>query len=558
MDQPVAETLDLREYLAVLRTRKWTVLLVVTLVVGSTLFFSYRQTPIFQASARLLIKGVPTDASGFVQPPNLETEAEIVRSEPIAERVVEELQLDHSTQELIASLTVEPAAELSQVLQLSYSSPQPDVASEVPNSFAANYIEYKQEQALEALEAGTRSIQSRVDSVQERLQEVTSRIASPEAAASDPLRTTLETERTTLIARLGVLQQELDDFRSRRPTDLAGGQVIDPASRPSEPSSPNHVRNGLLAISLGLALGIGLAFLRERLDDRFKGRNDLIRALGVPVLATVPMVRRPRHQKEPSLAISADPLGQAAEAYKGLRTSIQFLSEDKGFTSLLVTSASAGEGKTVTTANLAGALAQSGSRVIALSADLRRPTLERYFALDSAMGLSDWLIAADEADPLAIIRDPGIPNLRIIPSGPIPPNPAELLTSRRFGTLIEILESQADLILIDSPPVFPVTDPLVLVSRISAVLLVVDANKTHRSAAVHAKEELERVGGTVIGSVYNSFDPTASTYGRYGTYSRYSNYAPAHPERLPTDPRQAVSPDDLKPRRSRSLFGSSR
>ncbi len=551
-EQPI----DLREYLAVLRARKWTIILVTALVVGSALFFSYRQTPLYQASARLLVTGVPTDASGFIPPPNLLTEAEIVTSEPVATLVIDDLELDVSTNDLSRDLTVEPAQETALVLQITYTSPDRDTAAEVPNSFAESYIEHKRAQATEALDAGRQVIQDRISSVQQRLTEIAREIDSREVAGDSTLQTTLETERSTLIARLGVLQQQLDDFQSRQPIDLAGGQLIDPAAQPAAPSSPDHVRNGALALFLGLALGVGLAFLRERLDDSFKGRPDLTRSLNVPVLATVPKVAKPRRKKERTLAVQVDPRGHAAEAYKSLRTSVQFLSEDRAFKSLLITSPSTGEGKTVTAGNLALALAQGGTRVILVSADLRRPTLELYFGIDNAVGLSNWLSSTNEQDALEIIRDPGIANLRVIPSGSIPPNPAELLSSRRFGTLMETLETQADLVLVDSPPVFPVTDPLVLVSRIGAAVLVVDAEKTRRSAAVHAKEELERVGGNVIGSIYNSFDPSTAAYGRYGGYYEYRGYsAPSA-----SDPVREVVGDGepAKQRRARSLFGSRR
>ena len=546
------ETTDLREYLGVLRTRKWTIILATALVLGSALFFSTRQTPLYEAEARLLLSA-PADPSGYFQLTNLQTEAEIVSSEPVAARVIEELDLNTSSHDLVADLNVEPVQEFSLVLQITYVATSPELAANVPNSFAENYIEYKREQSAEVMEAGRQSIQERISSVQTRLTEVAQEIDSPEVQDNGALLTTLETERNTLIARLGVLQQQLDDFQSNQPTELSGGQLIDPAAQPITPSSPNHIRNGLLALIMGLAMGVGFAFLRERLDDRFRGRPDLSRALKAPVLASVPKIAQARRRKQPRLAIQVNPTGHAAEAYKSLRTSVLFLSDDGGFRSLLITSASAGEGKTMTAGNLALALAQGGTRVIVVSADLRRPALELYFEVDNSSGLSDWLLAPNGQDPFAIVQDPGIPNLRIVPSGSIPPNPAELLSSRRFSALIQSLEDSADLVLIDSPPVFPVTDPLVLISRIGAAILVVDAEKTHRTAAIHAKEELERVGGKVIGSVYNSVDLSSSSYGRYGSY-KYGGYSPAP---APAPPGIVGEADD-ESRSRRSLFKSRR
>lgn len=505
-EQPI----DLREYLATLKTRKWTVLLVLFLVVASALIFSYQQTPLYESTARLLVKGVPTDASGYVQPPNLETEAEIVASQPVASLVIDELRLDVTPATLIDRLRVQPAAEIAQVLQLSYTSPDPTIAAEVPNSFASKYIEYKRDQAQEALELGRQAVEEQLEPVQEQLADIARRLNSPEVQGNGALRITLENERSTLIARLGVLQQRVDDFETRQPIDLAGGEIIQSASVPTDAASPDHIKNGLLAGFLGLVLGIALAFLRERLDDRLRGRSEIERAVGAPVLATIPRVQVKKNTRE--LVTVTQPRSSASEAYRSLRTNLQFLMTQQSVRSILVTSPSAGEGKTMTSANLAMVLAQAGQRVILVSADLRRPTLESYFGVGSQEGLSSWLAEGGEEDIWRFIQDPGVANLRLIPSGPIPGNPAELLTSRRLRGLVDVLESSADLVLVDSPPSLAVADASILASHVDGVVLVLNAASTHRSAAARAREELERVGASLLGCVYNAHDASQSPY----------------------------------------------
>ena len=520
MDQTL-EPLSLREYLGVLKARKWTILVTTAAIVGAVLSFSFQQTPLYQASARMLVRSVPTDSSGFLQIPNLETESEIVRSEPVASLVLRDLELGEAPTTLLAQLQVQPASQSSQVLTLTYTSPDAQLARDVTNSFANNYIEYKRAQAREALEIGADSIQSRVESVQTRLTEVTERIGSPEIRRDPALLSTLETERSALVARLGVLQQRLDDFQAGQPIDLAGGQIIDPAGLASSPSSPDHARNGLLALIVGLAFGVGLAFLKERLDDRFKGREDAARSVGAPVLAAVPRMKLSKRKGPYILATSADPRGHMSEAYRSLRTGIEFIGTHEEMKSVLITSPSPGEGKTVTSANLAVALAQAGRRVILVSADLRRPTLEKYFGLDvvDRGGLSDWLTSADRLRLDQVIIDPGVPNMRVVPSGRVPSNPAEILASPRLVELITILEDNSDTVLFDSPPVVPVADALILSSRVRGTILVLDSEKTHRSAAIHAKDELRRVGANIIGAVLNSFDPSSSPYYYYESYS---------------------------------------
>ena len=522
------QAIDLREYLEILWKRKWTILLTLTVVVGGTLLFSLRQTPLYSSTARLLVKGVPTDSSGYIQVVNLETESELVASEVVASRIAEDLGLDIPLKALINSLRVEPASEIAQVLEISFSSTNPELARDIPNSYASSYIEYKREQAQEALEVGRAAIEERLRPVQEQLRDVTRRLSSPEVLSNNALLNTLETERSALIARLGVLQQRMADFETREPLDLDGGEVIEAASLPGTPTSPNHQRNIMLAGFLGLIFGIGVALLRERLDDRLRGRADIERVLNAPVLATIPRVSA--NKKIPHELITlTQPSSPASEAYRSLRTNLQFLIAQQGLKSVLVTSALAGEGKTITAANLAVALAQAGQKVILISADLRRPTIEGYFGLEGGAGLSTWLSSGEE-EIWSFIQDPGILNLRIIPSGRIPGNPAELLTSRRLKDLVETLEANSDLLLIDSPPTLPVADAPILASHMDGVLLVINANTTHRSAAVRAKEELERVGASLLGSIHNAFDPGAlKNY--YKSYEGVSPYTDStHPK----------------------------
>jgi tyrosine-protein kinase len=535
MDQPSSsETFELREYIAVLRSRKWTVLLVTVLLVGLALMLSVRQTPQYRGTSRLLVKGLPQDASGAVEPPNLDTEAQIVISEPVGQRVIDELQLSIPPRDLIDGLQVAAVTDIAEVLELTYSSTDPELARDIPNAFAQEYIKYKQEQATDVLEKGEQAINTQIESVERRLSEVTRELEQTDPKTDSALAETLETERSSLTARLGVLQQRADDFRARLPTDLSGGQLLEAAALPTSPYAPNHIANGARAFVVGLVLGIGLAFLRERLDDRLRGRQDLTASVGLPILASVP--RFPLSSKKArEIVLISQPRGSASEAYRSLRTQLQFLSGQHQIKSLLVTSPSEGEGKTVTCVNLAVAFAQAGRRVVLMSSDLRRPTLEEYFGLSNREGLATWLMAEDR-EPWGLIRDPGIDNLRVVPTGPVPPNPAELLSSDRLTRLIGIIEANSDLLIIDSPPVLAVADAAILATHVDATVLVVEAEKTQRSAATLATEELQRVGAGLLGSILNGFDPEGSpyyakTYGRLYEQDDTRNESRAKPSK---------------------------
>jgi succinoglycan biosynthesis transport protein ExoP len=328
----------------------------------------------------------------------------------------------------------------------------------------------------------------------------------------------LESRQTTLLARLGVLQERFDSLSPGDTVRIGACQIIAPATRPTSPSSPKLLRNALLAAFLGLALGIGLAFLKERLEDRFKGRDDVERLLAAPLLATIPRfaIKGP-NEDTAKLILRTEPTSLASESYRSLRTNLEFIASTTGRNSFLITSPSAGEGKSITTANLALAFAQSGRRTIIVSGDLRRPTIEKMFAIRANEGLSTFL-AGQTGHLEPIIVNPGVANLRILPTGPVPPNPAELMTSPRLRELITDLEVACDVLLVDSAPTLPVADAAILGAHVGGAVLVINAERTRRGAADHARSELLKVGGKLAGAVLNAYDPATSPYSYYQTY----------------------------------------
>lgn len=491
---------------------------VALMITGLVLFFSYRQTPLYTGRARLLVTGF--DA---VSPPNLETEGEVVSSVPVATLVQEDLQTDVPPDSLLGGLSVEPSSETGSVLNVTYVSADPSLAQAAANSFADSYIDYERQQMRESLNRSRSTLDGRMNRIGSEMKSLSARVERARADGDTGLASALDTRRSILIARLGVLQQQLDALPSESSIESGGGEIIEPARLPSSPSSPNHRNDAVVGLMLGVIAGIGLAFLRDRLDDKFKSRVDVERTLQAPVLATVPKYSFQKQGGRPQLVVASEPRGPASETYRGLRTNVQFLAGERDLKSLILTSAAAGEGKSLTSANLAVALAQTRARIILLSADMRRPTIEQYFGVRRRPGLSDWLSGAQV--PLrSLLVSAGVPYLRVIPSGPVPQNPTELLASPRFRELIEILEDNADLVIIDSPPVLPVADSQIMATHVGGVVLIIDASKTHRSSGARAKSEIERVGGQIIGSVLNSFDPESSPYYKDRTYHYYHDY----------------------------------
>jgi capsular exopolysaccharide synthesis family protein len=205
----------------------------------------------------------------------------------------------------------------------------------------------------------------------------------------------------------------------------------------------------------------------------------------------------------------ADPRSPISEAYRTLRTNIQFSGLDRSLRTIVITSTAADEGKSTTLANLAVAFAQGGRKTIAVDTDLRRPSLHKIFGLSNERGLTS--IALDETPDL-VLQTTIVPNLRILSSGPLPPNPSELLSSQRMERIIEALKTEAEFILFDSPPIIAVSDAAVLARRLDGVLLLVSAGKTKRDQAVKAKTQLEKVGANIIGVVLNNVKVDKNLY----------------------------------------------
>jgi non-specific protein-tyrosine kinase len=215
----------------------------------------------------------------------------------------------------------------------------------------------------------------------------------------------------------------------------------------------------------------------------------------------LPKLSADRRNGQSSLVAARNPRSAAAEAYRTLRTNLQFSSLDRDVRCVLVTSAVAGEGKTTVVANLGVALAESGKRVLLVDLDLRQPALHELFGLARSPGLSEALIA--DRDELPSVAT-AVPNLSLLPAGEPPPNPAEFVSSARLARLLERARERVDFVLVDSPPVTVVSDPAVLATLVDGVVLVVSAGRTKRELAQRARDQLERVGAHLLGAVLNN------------------------------------------------------
>lgn len=291
--------------------------------------------------------------------------------------------------------------------------------------------------------------------------------------------------------------------------------VVESATTPTSPVSPRIPLNTALGVIAGLMVAAGIALLLEYLDDTVKSPDDLTASAGLVALGAV---ARFRHTKAPETSlITSRSRHPAAEAYRVLRTNVQFSTLDKPSQTFVVTSANPREGKTTTVANLALVLAQTGKRVVAVDSDLRRPTLHQLFGTTNSYGLTNVLLSKD-ASVNGYLQRTRYDNLAVLPSGPMPPNPSELLSSPRLQTLIENLKREADVVIFDSPPALAVTDASVLAARLDGAILVVDAGKTRAAALQRAKDTLTMTKTNLLGAVLNKLTHKGKDYYYYHHY----------------------------------------
>ena len=291
--------------------------------------------------------------------------------------------------------------------------------------------------------------------------------------------------------------------------------VLRPATVPEDPASPNVRLNLALGLLVGVALGLGLAVLREVLDTRIRSRRDVEAITDTPVIGGISFASDA--QRRP-LIVQADPQSARAESFRTLRTNLQFLDVEPGPRSFVVTSSKQAEGKSTTAANLSIALADTGAKVVLIDADLRRPKIAEYMGLEGAIGLSDTLIG--RIDLMDAVQPWGRGSLSVLPAGSIPPNPSELVGSQAMDDLLQSLESMFDAVIIDAPPLLPVTDAAVLAKRTRGALLVVAAGQTHKGELTAALNALNTVGAHTAGIVMTMLPtkgPDAYGYGGYGS-----------------------------------------
>ncbi len=517
-----AQQVELRRYLSLLRNWAWLIILTTAMAAGSSYFYSRSIPPTYRADTTILVGRVLQDPT---QPQyNLpyqaslaDTYALLATQPPILQGTAEAIHWPESWQSLYFKVSAKSNG--AQLLTISATDGNPQQAKLIADEVAHQL-----------------SIKGPIADVQKQAQDRQTFVADQLAQ----LKLQIETNQKTLTnlsnqVALETDPKKIDDLNSRissLQTKISNWQTtyanlsaiannaqnlflteLVPAQEPTAPISPNIPQNVLLAAMAGLVLSGGAILLLEYLDDTIKDADDVQRELHIPGLGAIARIARVRTLAD-SLITLSHPRSPIAEAYRVLRTNLRFTGIENPGGALLITSTRPAEGKTTTAANLAITLAQGGRRVILLDADLRRPTLDQIFGLSNEQGLSNLLIGEVPAVE-SVLQPTQVEGLHVITSGPIPPNPAEILDSKNMDTVLTNLRAKADMVILDSPPVLAVADASILGARCSGTVLVIDSGRTRSDVSRRAVETLNKTGVKILGAVLNKLSTRRAGYDYY-------------------------------------------
>lgn len=514
------ETIELRTLLRPLLRWWWLIAIAAIIAAASSLIYTMLQPPVYESRTTIVVGSVtttpnPTSNELYLTQQLADTYASLAKREPIQNATMEALGAQWLPFYTVYSAPNSPIIEIAVVDR------DPTFAHDVAAMLAQQLIlqgpagrtERRREEFVDGqLERLQVSIVETQDEIAQNQQELAALFSAREIANKEnqigALNNKLYTLQSNYAAYLATTQQGASNALS----------ILEPAMIPVEPVSSQLILNALVAAIVGLALAAGGAYLIDFLDDSIKDGEDAQQLLGIPTLAAVPeLITEHEHEKLVMLSTTPHP---AAEAYRMLRTNLQFASVDRPLDMLLVTSPAPEDGKSLTAANLASAYTRAGKRVILVDADLHRPSQQHFFRLRNNWGLT--LALFDNHMELdALLQETEVLGLQVMTTGPLPPNPAELLGSRRMQEILLELREMADIVIVDSPPISAVSDALILTSQADGVLLVVKSGKTSRTVARKAIDTLRQVKAHVIGTVYNG---TAEHNGDYTYDYTYTYY----------------------------------
>ncbi len=516
--------MELKEYIAPLR-KWWWLIVAATLVATVASFLATRQQPpIYQSRVTIMVGRAienpnPSGNDFWLTQQLANTYADIAKREPIKQATMAALGLTW-----LPEYTVRVVAN-TQLVEITVVDTSPPRVQAVAAELASQLIRQTPTSSNSETQQRQAFINAQLNDLEIKIQETQAEIDKKQAELTDMFSARQIADAQTQIAGL---QSKLSTLQANYAALLTNTErgalnsisVVEPARLPITPIGPNKLATILLAAAIGLGLAAGAAYLLEYLDDTLKNPDDVQKVLSLTTLGAVPQIE---DAQAAGLAALTGGQSAAAESYRILRTNLQFAAVERPLRALLITSPAPREGKSLTTANLAVALAQAGRRVVVVDADLHRPRQHRIFGLRNNIGLTTALLEA-RPNLADLLQETTVSGLRVLTSGPLPPNAAELLGSTRMRDLLGELLDGADIVLLDSPPATALSDAAILSTQCDGVLLVLDSDSTRREIARRAVDGLRQVNARVVGALLNRMPTRGSGYYYYYYYYHYGHY----------------------------------
>lgn len=515
--------MEIHQFIAIIKSRKNIVIQSVIVIFIVAMLFSLLQKPAYKASATILLKEKNVGSSIIfgdllrqfnAQPErSLQTQLKLLTIGPVLDKVIKKLNLNVSRQELLNKIDIKPEGQAN-MITIYVEDQSPRKAKEIANSLVAQYLANTRRSTSSDVSQAEKEVYKKLKDTEDNIIILAKEIAQKRKGDIVPDDLTAKMDMATGLYVM--LSEKHEQLRISEKLNTGDAYLIAPADIPTAPISPKPVSSGIFSLIGGLFFGVAVAMVVDQLDNTIKSSKDVEKLFDLPVIGQVPLQEFIQKKGE-QLVVRMKPKSAAAESYRTIRTNIQYFNIDENLKTIMITSGSPQEGKSLISANIAMAFAQANKKVALISCDLRRPSLHKIFHISNDNGLSNYLAGYSTMDE--ILHDVGIENITLIPSGPIPPNPSELLGSKKMESLINELENIFDFIIIDTAPVLVVTDCAVLAKFADGVLFVAKVNHTKKEDAKTIYTSLQATGVKQIGVVLNGISYSETyPYRGYGGY----------------------------------------
>jgi succinoglycan biosynthesis transport protein ExoP len=529
----------LSDYLGVLRRRLWIVILAIVVAVAAAYVVSSRETPAYKAEAQVQIGAnsiasilnPSTHVSSSVVQQNVASAAQSAHTTTVAALALKAANVSGMTPQDLLDESSVAASDTTAFITFAVSDESPTHAQRLATAYAEQYVAWSNAAAVKGLKGQINRYKGQIKSLNKRIQ------AGAKANGQGSV-----SGLTTILQAKQKQESSLENAQQ----SLANNNQVSQRADTAPKVRPATNRNLAMGFGIGLVIGLVLVSLAEALDTRVRHSDDVSARLGVPLLTRIPIPPRSL-RKASSLGMLDDESGVQTETYRKLRINLDFANLSIKARTIMVTSATEQEGKSTTVANLAVALARAGRRVVLVDLDLRKPFLDRFFDLTGRPGMTDvalghvtldqamWSIPIPGAD-----GGPGSGSLHVLPSGPMPPNPADLIESSVVSEVLLDLAERADVVLLDSAPLLPVSDGVILSNKVDGMLVVVRASTVRRPVLAELQRVLAACPAAKLGFVLTGSDE-AEGYGYYGYGGYGAPTASPVPARTPQD-QPGVSP----------------